>query len=78
MQLALSYRYVEGKPRRKYEAGGGWLRTTVEDIVREHRERDRGDENLMGQFTDAQDPWLLAYNETIGKEYPSGEHPTAS
>ncbi|RPE75622.1 hypothetical protein EDF28_3567 [Curtobacterium sp. PhB137] len=78
MQLALTYRHVEGKLRRKHEDGGGWLRTTVEDVVREHRERDRGDESLMGQFVDANDPWLIAYNETIEKEYPSGERPAAS
>jgi transcriptional regulator with XRE-family HTH domain len=81
LNLALSYRRVEERDRdgtltNRYHDAGGWLQTTVDDLVREYRERDMGEDDFRGQLSssdDKSDRWMDMYNDTIAREYPDGE-----
>ncbi|ROP65657.1 hypothetical protein EDF55_0095 [Curtobacterium sp. ZW137] len=72
--LALTEEFLPERPTNRHYNAGGWLSTTVEDIVRQHRQRDRGDEENIGQVSGGSNgAWIEQYNATIAKEYPNGK-----
>ncbi|MFJ3027971.1 hypothetical protein ACIPEQ_03935 [Curtobacterium sp. NPDC087080] len=75
--LAFQEKKLPEEVTNRHHNVGGWLSTSVEDLVQQHREHRREDGSPLGRLAAADGEWLQEYNATIAKEYADGEHSAA-